>query len=322
LNDYVVLNSANFNDYAPNKAGLGAFGTWGINVSGTSGSVAYRGNVSAEGNGTAEPSGQLTLRGVYANGYPTSYGNLITLGGGGGGELLIGWSGSTGSHADNYVRSRRDTGNTWSPWAKILTDANYTSVFHPVATSGDYNALNNKPSIPTPVNIPSMNAALQNIVKTIVGTIDLYMTASSGSGYTAGYVGAAVGAGWSSYTAGNRTGVTAYLGNRGGSITLVVDVAAFIGCSNNPADLNWRGNYDFNVAPSLTRVLDQRIQYYGMGANQWAVECYKVTDSRTSSNYGRFSITVTLSGDHYYHGTNLQAGWIGIGSRTNNVYNP
>jgi hypothetical protein len=162
-----LLHSGNYNTYAPTLTGGNASGTWNINIGGNansassvtwngvsgkptnfvyndgsqyginiSGTAVYatiatqisnRGNVTAESNGTAEPANQLTLRNVYSNGYPTSYGNLLTLGGSGGGELLVGWSGSTGAHADNYVRSRRDTGNIWSAWAKLITDVNYNS---------------------------------------------------------------------------------------------------------------------------------------------------------------------------------------------------
>ena len=166
VNGYVTLNAANYNNYAPTLSGTGATGTWPISVTGNAGSassvawtgvtgkpgnfvyndggtyginisgnantasstsiVNNAGNITAESNGTGEPSG-LRLRSVYSNGYPTSYGNAITLGGAGGGELLIGWSGSTGAHADNYVRSRRDTGNIWSSWAKLITDVNYNT---------------------------------------------------------------------------------------------------------------------------------------------------------------------------------------------------
>jgi hypothetical protein len=169
-----ILHANNYNDYAPTKAGGGATGTWAINISGSAGSagtvpwtgvtgkpsivlndgntyginisgnantasstpvVNNAGNITAESNGTGEPSG-LRLRSVYSNGYPTSYGNAITLGGAGGGELLIGWSGSTGAHADNYVRSRRDTGNVWSAWAKLITDVNYNSYAPSLTGSG------------------------------------------------------------------------------------------------------------------------------------------------------------------------------------------
>ena len=149
-----ILHSNNWSEYAPTKTGGGASGTWPINVTGNAATVSSitsnqvinalgftptnsqatptyvvnSGTISAESNGYAEPSNRLTLRSVYNNGYPTQYGNVITLGGGGGGELLIGWSGSTGAHAENYVRSRRDTGNTWSPWARLVTDQNIASL--------------------------------------------------------------------------------------------------------------------------------------------------------------------------------------------------
>ena len=291
------------------------------NASGSSAFITNSGTISAEANGTAEPNNRLTLRSVYNNGYPTTYGNLITLGGGGGGELLIGWSGSTGSHADNYIRSRRDTGTTWSPWAKVLTDVNFGSTLATVASTGSYNDLSNKPTIPAPTASP--RAQLQNIVKTIVGTIDMYLSSSSGSGYTSGYVDASVGGGWSSSTTANRTSATGYVGNSTGSIRLTVDLGGFLGLSNNPADLTWRGNYDLNVSASLTRITDNRIVYYGMGQQQWAVIVAPWTYDSNSPYWGRFNITLTIgSGDHWYHGTNIQAGWIGIGSRTNNVYSP
>lgn len=62
---------------------------------------------------------------VYINGYPTAYGNLLHLGGAtalGEGELLIGWSGTSGAHAPVYIRSRRDTADApWSDWAQVYT---------------------------------------------------------------------------------------------------------------------------------------------------------------------------------------------------------
>jgi hypothetical protein len=174
INGHVTLNAANYNNYSPTLSGGNASGTWGINVTGSAGSagsvawtgitgkpnivlndggtyginisgnantasstpvVNNSGNITAETDGFGEPSG-LRLRSVYSNGYPTSYGNALTLGGAGGGELLIGWSGSTGAHADNYVRSRRDTGNVWSAWAKLISDVNINS-YAPTLTGGN-----------------------------------------------------------------------------------------------------------------------------------------------------------------------------------------
>ena len=271
-----------------------------------------QGTVSAENNGTAEPNG-LTLRSVYNNGYPITYGNLIALGGSGGGELLVGWSGSTGAHADNYVRSRRDTGTTWSPWAKILTDVNFGNTLARVAATGSYNDLGDKPYIPPQISSPQ--AQLQNIVQTIVGSIDLHTNGYYSSGGTSGGF---TGGGWS--TATTYSSVSEY--GTTGTVSLVIDLASYFSLSSDPANLRWKGNYDLNVAPSLNSIYDGRINYYGLDPSTWAVSVSPFTYDKTSGDYGKFYISVTISGDHWYHGTTITAGWIGIGSRTNNVYNP
>ena len=193
----VVLDSRNYNNYAPTKTGAGASGTWNINISGTatkakqdasgnvitdtyakktgtgasgtwdisitgnastatklqtprtlslsgnaSGSTTFdgsgnaiinttvntinnQGNKTAIKDGTAEPLG-LNLYEVYQNGYPTSYGNLISIGGAGGGELLAGWSPTDHGVEHLYYRNRRDHGGLWSDWSTIAftTDIN------------------------------------------------------------------------------------------------------------------------------------------------------------------------------------------------------
>ena len=94
----------------------------------TTNTLAYQGVV-APNNGTGLVQG-LQVEGVYSNGYPAEYGNLLTVYGGGAGQFLIGWSGVTGALADNYIRSLKDTAigsNSWSPWAKIYTDQNISS---------------------------------------------------------------------------------------------------------------------------------------------------------------------------------------------------
>lgn len=83
-----------------------------------------RGNVTAE-TGTNRPAvGGLSMGCVYDNGYPTTYGNVMTMKGTGDGQLLIGWSGTSGAHAPAYIRSKRDTTDAnWSGWAQIYTTA-------------------------------------------------------------------------------------------------------------------------------------------------------------------------------------------------------
>lgn len=86
--------------------------------------IASRGNVTCE-SGTTRPSVSGASMGqVYNNGYPTTYGNVLTLKGQGDGQLLLGWSGTDGAHAPVYVRSKRDTSTAnWSGWAQVYTTA-------------------------------------------------------------------------------------------------------------------------------------------------------------------------------------------------------
>ena len=86
--------------------------------------IASRGNVTCE-SGTARPSVSGASMGqVYNNGYPTQYGNVLTLKGAGDGQILVGWSGTDGAHAPVYVRSKRDTSTAnWSGWAQVYTTA-------------------------------------------------------------------------------------------------------------------------------------------------------------------------------------------------------
>ena len=157
------------NTYAT-KTGKGASGTWGINISGNaatatklqtartisltgnaSGSTTFDGSENVNINttvntmnnqgiktaikdGTEEPYG-LNLYKVYNNGYPATYGNLISIGGTGGGELLAGWSNVDHGVEHLYYRNRRNDGALWSNWSTIAftTDINN---YAPTKTGG------------------------------------------------------------------------------------------------------------------------------------------------------------------------------------------
>ena len=60
------------------------------------------------------------------NGYPCQYGNILTVGGGGGSQLLLGWSKDTQGIEKIYYRNRRDTATTdgqcWSEWRALAFD--------------------------------------------------------------------------------------------------------------------------------------------------------------------------------------------------------
>ncbi|WP_367001333.1 phage tail protein [Escherichia coli] len=97
--------------------------------------LAYYESITALTDNTQGATG-LELYEVYNNGYPTAYGNIIHLKGMtavGEGELLIGWSGTSGAHAPAFIRSRRDTTDAnWSPWAQLYTSAHPPAEFYPV----------------------------------------------------------------------------------------------------------------------------------------------------------------------------------------------
>ena len=120
---------------APTKTGGGASGTWGISISGKantagtadtakacSGNSATATKLNSRGNQTAitakEEAG-MYLNQVYNNGYPCSYGNVITAGGAGGGQLLLGWSGADKGIEHLYYRNRRDAITLWSDWRTV-----------------------------------------------------------------------------------------------------------------------------------------------------------------------------------------------------------
>lgn len=87
-------------------------------------SVASRGDVTAETGVSGRPAvAGLSMSQVYLNGYPTPYGNVISLRGTGDGQLLVGWSGEDGGYAPVYVRSKRDNTSTavWADWQQFYT---------------------------------------------------------------------------------------------------------------------------------------------------------------------------------------------------------
>ena len=88
--------------------------------------IASRGKVTCETGASGRPAvSGLSMSEAYNAGYPISYGNVINLRGQGDGQILVGWSGSSGEHAPVYVRSKRDTPDSnWSGWAQLYTTAN------------------------------------------------------------------------------------------------------------------------------------------------------------------------------------------------------
>ncbi|HHH3622402.1 TPA: prophage tail fiber N-terminal domain-containing protein [Escherichia coli] len=134
------LNNGNFSvnelygtKNKPTASEIGALPSGGTAVSSVN--LSSKGRVTALTDNTQGATG-LELYEVYNNGYPTAYGNIIHLKGMtavGEGELLIGWSGTSGAHTPAFIRSRRDTTDAnWSPWAQLYTSAHPPAEFYPV----------------------------------------------------------------------------------------------------------------------------------------------------------------------------------------------
>ena len=73
----------------------------------------------------------LSLQQAYNNGYPTTYGNVLSIGGTGDGQILAGWSNSNNGIERLYYRNRRDVCGTWSAWKAIAftDDSNALSAY-------------------------------------------------------------------------------------------------------------------------------------------------------------------------------------------------
>lgn len=111
---------------ARNINGVKFDGTGDININ----TLVSRNRVTAL-SGSAKGTPGIQMYEAYNNGYPYAYGNVLHLTGVsavGEGELLIGWSGTSGGYAPAYIRSRRDTDDAqWSGWAQIYTTAHKPS---------------------------------------------------------------------------------------------------------------------------------------------------------------------------------------------------
>lgn len=78
----------------------------------------------------------LSLQQAYNNGYPTNYGNVLSIGGHGDGQILAGWSGSNNGIERLYYRNRRDMCGTWSDWRTLAFTTDITSVISQTSDPG------------------------------------------------------------------------------------------------------------------------------------------------------------------------------------------
>ena len=128
-----VLDSSNYTSYAPSLTGSGASGTWGINVTGSAGSVAW-------GNVSSKPSNIMYYQGftldantmdsnstgfTYSVNAPVT-GPVARFSTGGGYDLWLNAPYSGGGN-NLYFRTRNGDTNTLNSWRTVVNDANLTT---------------------------------------------------------------------------------------------------------------------------------------------------------------------------------------------------
>ena len=105
---------------------------------------------------------------AYNNGWPTTYGNVISIGGGASGDsqLVLGWSGSTGGIASIYYRNRRDSAsNTWSDWRQLAFTSDKVATAGTADSAAQVSATGAQKAVAVSVNgISHMNGSKSTVI--------------------------------------------------------------------------------------------------------------------------------------------------------------
>ncbi|HCP3001721.1 TPA: phage tail protein, partial [Escherichia coli] len=159
---------------ARNINGVKFDGSGDININ----TLVSRGRVTALSGSTQGTAG-IQMYEAYNNSYPTMYGNVLHMKGAsasGEGELLIGWSGTSGAHAPVFIRSRRDTvGSEWSAWAQVYTAKDSIPG---VNTTGNQNTTGNA------ATATKLQTARKIAGVAFDGSADITLTAANVNAYT------------------------------------------------------------------------------------------------------------------------------------------
>ncbi len=182
---------------ARNINGVKFDGSGDININ----TLVSRGRVTALSGSTQGTAG-IQMYEVYNNSYPTTYGNVLHMKGAsaaGEGELLIGWSGTSGAHAPVFIRSRRDySGAAWSAWAQVYTSRD---------SIPGVNATGNQNTTGNAATATKLQTARKIAGVAFDGSADITLTAANLNAYTKTEVANLL----SSYA--SRSSLTGYSGN-------------------------------------------------------------------------------------------------------------
>ncbi|HBE5637346.1 TPA: phage tail protein [Escherichia coli] len=159
---------------ARNINGVKFDGSGDININ----TLVSRGRVTALSGSTQGTAG-IQMYEAYSTSYPTMYGNVLHMKGAsaaGEGELLIGWSGTSGAHAPVFIRSRRDTTDAaWSAWAQVYTAKDSIPG---VNTTGNQNTTGNA------ATATKLQTARKIAGVAFDGSADITLTAANLNAYT------------------------------------------------------------------------------------------------------------------------------------------
>lgn len=108
-------------------------------TSNTANALNSRGLINAFASTVFPDVGGLSMSKHYSGkttGYPTSYGNVLTMYDGGAGQLYIGWN---GENPGTFVRHKRDTSEEWTGWHRFITSADaLTSSASAISSTNNY----------------------------------------------------------------------------------------------------------------------------------------------------------------------------------------
>ena len=134
-----VLDSSNYNSYAPTLTGTGASGTWGINITGnaaTATSAVGASNLYLTSLGSGSVNVNNGSSAVYRNengsGAALAYAPVLHLGGG---DTMWQAQGTYGTSGNGTLYFRQGYSGSWGNWLTMLSSANYNS-YSPTLTGG------------------------------------------------------------------------------------------------------------------------------------------------------------------------------------------
>lgn len=108
-------------------------------TSNTANALNSRGLINAFASTVFPDVGGLSMSKHYSGkttGYPTSYGNVLTMYDEGAGQLYIGWN---GENPGTFVRHKRDTSEEWTGWHRFITSADaLTSSASAISSTNNY----------------------------------------------------------------------------------------------------------------------------------------------------------------------------------------